>query len=84
MTLLVSEPPATVPRSQPGKLGAELSLVLATALAVISLGGVALPGTYARETPAWAAQAVGQGWFDLMVAVLLWVDVSTAHCFIPH
>jgi len=69
MTLLVSETPAIVPLSQPGKLGAELSLVLATALAAISLGGVALPGTYAHDTPAWAAQAIGQGWFDLVVAV---------------
>jgi hypothetical protein len=57
--------------SQPGKLGAELSLVLATALAAVSLCGIALPGTYARETPAWAAQAVGQDWFDLVVAVPL-------------
>jgi hypothetical protein len=55
--------------SQPSKLGAELSLVLATALAAISICGIALPSTYARETAAWAAQAVGQDWFDLVVAV---------------
>ncbi len=51
------------------RLGAELALVLATALAAISLFGIFLPSTYARETPAWAAQAVGQDWFDLLVAV---------------
>jgi hypothetical protein len=55
--------------SQPGKLGAELSLVLAIALAAISVCGVALSSTYARETAAWAAQAIGQDWFDLVVAV---------------
>ena len=54
---------------QPAKLGAELALVLATALAAISACGIALPSTYARETAAWAAQAVGQDWFDLLIAV---------------
>ncbi|MFL5303738.1 MAG: hypothetical protein ACJ8F1_00930 [Polyangia bacterium] len=52
-----------------GRLGAELGLVLATALAAVSLFGIVLPGTYARETTAWAAQAIGQDWFDLVVAV---------------
>jgi hypothetical protein len=54
---------------QPAKLGAELALVLATALAAISGCGIALPSTYARETAAWAAQAIGQDWFNLVVAV---------------
>ncbi len=53
----------------PGRLGAELALVLATALAAVSAFGILLPSTYARETPAWAAQAIGQDWFDLLVAV---------------
>lgn len=61
---------ATVTRADPvGRLGAELALVLATALGAVSLFGIALPSTYARETPAWAAQAIGQDWFDLFVAV---------------
>lgn len=61
---------ATVTRADPaGRLGAELGLVLATAVAAVSIFGIVLPSTYARETPAWAAQAVGQDWFDLLVAV---------------
>ena len=60
----------TVTRADPaGRLGAELGLVLATAVAAVSIFGIVLPSTYARETPAWAAQAVGQDWFDLLVAV---------------
>ena len=41
---------------------------VALLLALVSLGGIMLPGAYARETPAWTAQAVGQDWFDLLVA----------------
>jgi len=52
-----------------GRLGAEMGLVLSTALAAVSLFGIVLPSTYARETPAWAAQAIGQDWFDLLIAV---------------
>lgn len=52
-----------------GRLGAELALVLATALAAVSIFGIVLPSTYARETPGWAAQAIGQDWFDLLLAV---------------
>jgi hypothetical protein len=42
-----------------------LALLVATA----SLGGILLPTTYARESPGWATQAVGQDWVDLLVAV---------------
>jgi hypothetical protein len=57
-------------RSDPaGRIGGELGLVLATALAAVSLFGIILPSTYAHETPAWAAQAIGQDWFDLVIAV---------------
>jgi hypothetical protein len=60
----------TVTRPDPvGRLGAEMGLVLSTALAAVSLFGIVLPSTYARETPAWAAQAIGQDWFDLLIAV---------------
>ncbi|MES1158097.1 MAG: hypothetical protein ABUL67_03250 [Haliangium ochraceum] len=58
-----------------GRLGAELGLVLATALAAVSLFGIILPSTYARETTAWAAQAIGQDWFDLVIAVP-WLAVT--------
>lgn len=41
---------------------------IATLVAIVSLGGLVVPGVYARETAAWTAQAVGQDWFDLVVA----------------
>ena len=39
-------------------------------LAAMSLGGL-LTGAYAREAPAWIEQAVGQDWFDLVIAAPL-------------
>lgn len=42
--------------------------LIAGLLALVSLGGLLVPGVYARETPAWTAQAIGQDWFDLVVA----------------
>jgi hypothetical protein len=47
---------------------------VAALLALVSLGGLALRGTYDRETPAWIAQAVGQDWFDLLIAAP-WIAV---------
>lgn len=41
---------------------------VAALLALLSLGGLLSPA-YARETGEWAAQAIGQDWFDLVVAV---------------
>lgn len=41
---------------------------IAALLAMISLGGLLVPSVYARETAAWTAQAIGQDWFDLVVA----------------
>src|SRR6266498_2604598 len=51
---------------------------VAALLALVSLGGLLLPGAYARETPAWIAQAIGQDWFDLIVAApwLAWCGVA--------
>ena len=46
---------------------------IALLVAAISLGGL-LSAAYARETPAWAAQAIGQDWFDLLVAAP-WIAV---------
>jgi hypothetical protein len=37
-------------------------------LVAVSIGGLVSPA-YARETPIWSAQAVGQDWFDLLIAV---------------
>jgi hypothetical protein len=42
---------------------------LAALVAVASLGGILIPSTYAQESPNWTAQAVGQDWVDLLVAV---------------
>ncbi len=43
---------------------------LAILLAVMSLGGL-LTSAYDREAPAWVEQAVGQDWFDLVIAAPL-------------
>jgi len=40
---------------------------LALLVAGLSLAGLLTPA-YARETPSWAAQAIGQDWFDLVIA----------------
>jgi hypothetical protein len=49
-----------------------LSYVLAGVVAVSSLGGLLLPEVYAKETPSWAAQGMGQDFVDLvLVAPLL-------------
>lgn len=40
---------------------------LALLLAAMSLGGL-LTDAYAKELPAWVEQAVGQDWFDLLIA----------------
>lgn len=45
-----------------------LAWPIAAVLAIISIAGLVVPSMYARETPAWAAQAFGQDWFDLVVA----------------
>jgi hypothetical protein len=41
---------------------------LAVLIAAVSLVGVLAPSIYARETPSWAGQAIGQDWVDLVVA----------------
>lgn len=42
---------------------------IAGLLAVMSLAGLLAHASYAQELPAWAAQAAGQDWFDLLIAV---------------
>jgi len=56
-------------RSSAGPL--RLSVLAALLAVVTSLAGVLDPRTYARETPAWAVQAIGQDLANLAVAVLL-------------
>ncbi len=48
-------------------LPAILSLPLAALTAVSSFAGAFLPGTYAREAPVWAAQAIGGDRVNLLV-----------------
>jgi hypothetical protein len=42
---------------------------LAALIAIASLGGILIPSLYVRESANWAAQAVGQDWMDLVLAV---------------
>jgi hypothetical protein len=42
---------------------------LAVLMAMASLGGILIPSLYVRESTNWAAQAVGQDWMDLLLAV---------------
>jgi hypothetical protein len=51
------------------RVAACLALPLALFVALASLGGVVIPSVYAGETRSWAAQAVGQDWVNLLVAV---------------
>lgn len=45
------------------------SLVVAGLIAVASLGGILCSSVYARETPSWRAQGIGQDWANLVVEV---------------
>lgn len=50
------------------------SVLVSVLVAITSLCGILSEQTYARETPAWAVQAVGQDWANLAVVVLLLVS----------
>ena len=47
------------------------TLAAAVLLAVTSLAGLIVEDVYARETAAWAEQAIVQDWFDLLIAAPL-------------
>src|SRR6478672_12825199 len=49
------------------RFGVASALPIAILLALVSIGGLWSPA-YAHELPAWQAQAIGQDWFDLLVA----------------
>lgn len=53
----------------PFTLASVLAFPLAALFAGASLGNILLPDAYARETPLWAAQGIGQDWVDLVVVV---------------
>jgi hypothetical protein len=44
-----------------------LGFVAALLVGVASLGGIFDPATYARESPTWRLQAIGQDWIDLAI-----------------
>lgn len=48
---------------------------LAVLMTVASLGGLLIPSLYVRESANWAAQAIGQDWMDLLLAVP-WLAVT--------
>ncbi len=50
------------------------SVLVSVLVAITSLCGILFEQTYARETPAWAVQAVGQDWANLAVVALLLVS----------
>jgi len=51
------------------RLGVWAGYIVAALLAAMSLAGLTMDATYARETPNWIGQALAQDWFDLVVAV---------------
>jgi hypothetical protein len=53
----------------PFETAARLGFALAILFAAASAGNIILPDAYARETPSWAAQGLGQDWVDLLVVV---------------
>lgn len=55
-----------------------LSVVAAVLASATSLAGILWPATYARETPAWAVQAVGQDAANLLVVVVLLTGAERA------
>ena len=64
-------------KRSPEYLGICGTFFLLTLLALASLVGILHPATYARETPNWAAQAVGQDWVDLLFGVP-WLAITAA------
>src|SRR5262249_21540222 len=65
---------------RPDRGGSRLAIAAAgpgeVLAAANSLGGL-LSSAYARETPAWAAQAIGQDWFDVLIAAP-WIAICGA------
>ncbi len=55
--------------SRPFETAARLGFALVVLFAAASAGNIILPDAYARETPSWTAQGLGQDWVDLLVVV---------------
>jgi hypothetical protein len=56
-----------------------LSLASAFLMAIASVAGVSLPGTYAHETPSWSAQGVGQ---DIVNLLVVWPALLVSTYFV--
>jgi hypothetical protein len=56
------------PRARRLRAAANGGVIAALLFVAASLGGLALPDAYARETPSWAVQGIAQDWFDLIIA----------------
>jgi len=65
---IVSFESSVDPRRQ-RKAAAIAAFPLAALVTVASLGGILTPSLYVRESANWAAQAIGQDWMDLVLAV---------------
>ena len=63
---------------RPSRPWIALSVAAGTLTAITSVAGIAVRGTYARELPAWAIQAVGQDLANLLVVVLLLASAALA------
>jgi hypothetical protein len=57
-----------MPAARTSRFATAAAWPVAILLATLSFGGLTAPSIYARELPAWSAQAVGQDWFDLLIA----------------
>ena len=61
-----------------------LALLAAALAAATSLTGILSPSTYARDTPAWAIQAVGQDYANLpVVLILFWSSALVRKGSVP-
>jgi hypothetical protein len=69
--------PALDPAPRSARLSVGLEVLLTLLLLAMSLAGILIPSTYARESASSAAQAVGQDWVDLAIAVP-WLAFSGA------
>lgn len=64
--------------SRAARFAAVAALAAATLVAIAALGGILAPATYARETPIWRTEGIGQDWASLVVDVP-WL-VGAASC----
>jgi hypothetical protein len=78
MDTMIGVAAAADPAPRAARFAVGLELPLTLLLAAISLAGILSPSTYGRETASWAAQAVGQDWVDLLIAVP-WLALSGAY-----